>query len=298
MIKSHFTYGMLGSLAALASAAAWAFGSILFRRLGDEVSPLGMNLGKGIIGILYLGAMLWIFGVEPISNRTFLFLGLSGLLGIAFGDTFFFKALLYLGPRLTILLGTLGTVFTVILALVFLKERLSLLAWTGVFLTTTGVTWILWEQSPQEKIKKNWNRGVTYALLSALCMSIGIIFSKIGVAACSPLQATFIRIFWSAMGLAIWGAASGQLKEWLIPFKSPRLLRSILFAVFVAIFGGFYLFLFALRYIDASVATILNSTTPIFILPMTAFILKEKIALKTFIGAAVAVGGVVLIFIR
>jgi len=297
-MQSHLIYGTLGSLAALTSAAAWAFGSILFRRLGDAVSPLGMNLGKGIIGMLYLGVMLLVFGIEPITNRDFLFLGISGLLGITFGDTFFFKALLSLGPRLTILLGALGPVFTIILAVVFLQEKLSLLAWTGISLTIIGVIWVLWEQLPQEEINKNWVSGIKYAFLSVLCMSVGIIFAKIGVTSCSPLQSTFIRIFWSAAGLTIWGSATGQLRNWLLPLRKPHLLKLILFAVFVAIFGGFYLFLFALKYIDASVATVLNSTTPLFILPMTAFILKEKVTPRTIIGATVAVCGIALIFIR
>lgn len=296
MIQPHLIYGTLGSLAALASAAAWAFGSILFRRLGDAVSPLGMNLGKCIIGMLYLGVILLVFGIEPITNRTFLLLGISGLLGIAFGDTFFFKALLFLGPRLTTLLGAIGPVFTVILSVVFLQEKLSFLSWVGMSLTITGVTWVLWEQVPQEKIKKNWISGIKYALLSVLCMPVGIIFAKIGVKSCSPLQSTFIRVFWAAIGLSMWGGARGQLKNWLIPFKNTRLLRFIFFTVFVVIFGGFYLFLFALKYIDASVATILNSTTPLFILPMTAFILKEKITYRAIIGAVVAVCGLALIF--
>jgi drug/metabolite transporter (DMT)-like permease len=180
---------------------------------------------------------------------------------------------------------------------VFLKERLSLLTWIGIPLTITGITWVLWEQLPEEKIKKDWACGIKYAFLSVLCMSVGIIFAKIGVKSCSPLESTFIRIFCSAVGLAAWGCTTRQLKNWLLPFKNPHLLKLILFAVFIAIFGGFYLFIFALKYIDASVATVLNSTTPLFILPMAAFILKEKITPRTILGATVAVCGIALIFI-
>jgi drug/metabolite transporter (DMT)-like permease len=298
MIETYWIDKILGSVAALLSAGAWAFSTILFRKLGNEVSPIGMNLGKCIIGILYIGIILLIFGIKPIDNRTFLLLGFSGLLGIAFGDTFYFKVLIYLGPRLTILLGTLGPVFTIILALIFLKERPSLLAWIGTFFTITGIIWVLWEQVPKENIKKKWFFGIVFALLSVICMSTGIILSKIGLINCPPLQATFIRIIWSAIGLTIWGSASGQLKNWLIPFINLRLLKLILFTVFVAIFGGFYLFLFALRYIDASIATILNSTTPLFILPMTAFIFKEKITFKAITGATLTVIGITLIFLR
>ena len=69
-------------------------------------------------------------------------------------------------------------------------------------------------------------------------------------------------------------------------------------AVFVAIFGGFWLFLVALKYADASVATVLNSTTPLFILPMAAISLKEKIPVHAVIGSIIGVMGVALIFIN
>jgi drug/metabolite transporter (DMT)-like permease len=296
-MQPDLTYGILGILAALTSASAWAFGSILFRRLGDEVSPLGMNLAKGIIGILCLGAVILLMGIEPVTAHAFLFLGVSGLLGIALGDTFFFKALIQLGPRLTILLGTLGPVFTVTLAVVFLRERPSLLAWMGIFLVVGGTTWVLWERAPRKKLKAKWAYGVKYALLSALCMSLGIIFAKIGVASCSTLQATLIRFLWSVIGLTLWGCVTKDLGNWLLPFRNPRLLKLIFSTVLVVIFGGFWLFLVALKYIDASIATILNSTTPLFILPMAVFLLKEKISFRAILGAIVAVGGITLIFI-
>lgn len=298
MIQSRLIYVTFGSLAALTSAFTWALGSILFRKLGDKVSPLGMNLGKNIIGILYLGVILLLLGIEPMSNREFLLLICSGLLGIALGDTFFFRALIYLGPRLTLLLGTLGPAVTVILAVLFLKERLSLLAWIGIILTMGGVTWVSWERSPREEIRKNRTSGIRYLLLSILCTSIGIIFAKIGVSSVSALQGLLIRFLGGTIGLTLYGGVSRQLRNWLIPFKDPRLLRFILFTVFIVVFGGFWLFLLGLKYIDASVATILNSTTPLFVLPLAAFILKEKISIREIIGATVAVSGVALIFMR
>ncbi len=296
-MQPHLMYLILGSFAALASAFTWAVGSILFRRLADEVSPLGMNLGKTILGTLYIGAALLLTGITPISSREFLLLGASGLLGIALGDTLFFKALLHLGPRLTVLLGTGGPVVTILLAVIFLGERPSLPAWAGIFLVLTGITLILWKQSPKEKTKSNYLPGIKYLLLSIACTSVGIIFAKIGVSSTSAMEALFIRFIGGALGLTVFGCASRKLTAWLTPFRDLRLLKFILLTVFVVVFGGFWLFLLSLKYIDASIATILNSTEPLFILPLAAFILKEKIYLPEIIGAIVAVSGVVLIFI-
>lgn len=281
---------------ALVSAAFWALGGILWRKIGEEISPFSMNLSKGIIGSLYLAVVLLVMGIEPVSMRAFLFLGLSGLIGIAIGDTLFFMSLMQLGPRLSSLMGALIPVFIVLSAVIFLGERPSFLVWVGIFLTVSGVAWVLWERLPQDKIIKNKSLGIKYSLLSIICTTAGTILAKVGVTSVSTIQATSIRLFWGCTGLILWGCLNHRLKSWLVPFKNLRLLKNVSFVVFMVVFGGFWLSLLALKYMDASVASTLNSTSPMFVLPMAAIMLKEKIPIRAVLGAAIAVGGVALIF--
>ena len=294
------TLVLLGCAAALGSAAAWAVGSLLWRKIGDDVSPLGMNLGKGLLGLVFLGGALAIFGIEPVDTRSLIYLGISGLLGIALGDTFFFMALVRLDPRLTLLLGSVGQVFTVLMAVVFLRERPSAVAWIGIALVIGGVTWVMRERQETDdgeevRSKKTW--GVVWGLLAAICMSAGTIFAKVGVAEVSALEGTFLRLAVGMAGLALFGAVRRQLGSWLSPFRDPRVLRSILAAVLVIIFGGFWLSLLALKYIDASVAIILMSVEPLFVLPLVVIFRKEKVSLRAVLGALMAVGGVALIVV-
>lgn len=284
-----------GSAAALGSALGWAVGAILFRKLGDALSPLAMNLTKSVLGTLYLAALLFFFGFESVSQPHFLLLGASGLLGIAVGDSFFFKSLMYLGPRMTVLAEMLGPILTVFFAVLFLKEKISLLTGLGIVLTLGGVAWVLWEHAGEDKARILRWKGLQFSVLSGLCMSLAIILAKKALAETSALEATFIRLLWAAAGLALWGGLSRQLVQWIKPLSDPKLLRLAVLSAFVAIFGGFWLFLVALKYIDASVATVLNSTTPLFILPLSAFWQKEKISLRSAFGALAAVAGVALL---
>jgi len=256
-----------------------------------------MNLTKCLIGLLYLGALLLGFGLEPVGRRDFLLLGASGLLGIAVGDSFFFNALMRLGPRLTVLAEMLGPVLTVMGAIIFLRERLSAQAGAGILLILAGVTWVLWENPGPPEAKKARLRGIAFSLLSAACMSAGILLAKLALSKNSALEATFIRLLWAAGGLGLCGAAGRRLGPWLRPLTDRRVLKQAFLAAFVGIFGGFWLFLVSLKYIDASIATALNSTTPLFVLPMTAWLLKEKISARAVAGAAVAVAGVALLFV-
>lgn len=291
-------YELLGYLAALGSAAAWAVGSILFRKIGEVASPVAMNLVKCMIGAVLLAAALALSGgMEAMDGRTWLVLGVSGLLGIAVGDTFFFEALVRLGPRLTVLLGVIGPVLTIVLAVLLLDERITAAKWFGVALVLLGVNIVLWTDAPAEKgLRGEWLSGVVYALLAAVCMSLGIVAAKVGVAEHSALQGTLVRVLFAGAGLALWGAGRRELGAWLSPFKGLRLLRLISLAVFVVIFGGFWLSLVALQYAQATVATILNSMEPIFVLPLVAVVFKEKVPRAGIAGAIIAVLGVSFIF--
>jgi uncharacterized membrane protein len=238
-----------------------------------------------------------IVGLEPVDPASLVMLSISGIIGIAIGDTLFFQALNTLGPRLTVIVGTLGPVVTVAMAVILLGERPSMLSWSGIFMVIAGVTWVVLESLPEDGSVKDKRSGVKYALLATVCMSSGIIFAKLGLKEGSPLQATFIRLAAGIAGLAILGAAKGSLGLWLKPFTSPGILKSAFFSVFVVIFGGFWLFLVSLKYIDASIAGVLGSTEPLFVLPLVSLFLREKVSVRSIVGSVIAVAGVVLIFL-
>ena len=298
-MKEILGHEIIFGIAALASAASWALCAVLWRKLGEQISPLGMNLGKGIIGSLYLAVVLLVIGIEPISTRDFFFLGISGLLGITLGDTFFFKSLMNLGPSMSSLMGTLVPVSVAFSAAIFLDERPSLLAWAGILLTVSGVAWVLKGRMPQNEIKiiKNKALGIKYRLLSIICMTAGVIVAKIALTSVPTLQATFIRMSWGVGGIILWGILNHELRDSITPFKNLHILKNVSFIVFIIVFGGFWLSLLSLKYMDASIANTLGSTTPLFILPIAAIMLKERISIRAGLGAAIAVGGVTLVLI-
>ncbi|MDD3088719.1 MAG: DMT family transporter [Candidatus Omnitrophica bacterium] len=291
-------YRVLGAAAALLSSAAWALGPVLFRKIGDKVSPLGINLSKGIIGTGYLVIILLMTGFEPVTFRDTVFLGLSGILGIALGDTFFFMGLMRLGARMAVLLETLCPVVTVVLAVILLGERPSIPAWTGICLTVSGVNIVIWERAPRLALKGNWGSGIKFAALSVTATSLGIILAKIGVRESSPVQATAIRLAGGTLALGLWGLAGKRTGEWLAPLKERSLFTKMASAVFVSVCVGLLFSVVALKYTDASIAVPLNSTSPLFVLPMAALAFGEKITIRSFLGALVTVAGVTLIFLN
>ncbi len=283
---------------ALISAFLWALAAILFGKLGNDVFARGMNLGKSIIASLFLGALILCTGHKPISNHAVIFLGISGFLGITLGDTFYFESLIRLGPRLSLIITTLIPVITILLARILLHESLLLTSWLGICFTLYGVFFVLWERTSIGFHLKDRNSGILYGILSILCCAIGVIFSKTALGTTPALQATFIRQISGAIGLTFWGLSSFRLKNWLRPlFAGHILFKRLLLASFIGTFLGTLFSIWALKYTYASIATTLNATSPLFILPLVCFIQKEKISLRAAVGSFIAVAGVGLIFL-
>lgn len=281
------------------SACSWAIGAILWRKLGEQLSSYSMNLGKVVIGSVFLGFILMIVGLEPISARSMFYLALSGILGIAIGDTFFFLSLMQLGPRRASLMGSLNPVAIAITAALFLDERPTFWVWAGIVVTTLGVGWVLWERaSARGEAAENISLGIRYGILSVLCTAGAVLLAKVGVASAPTVQAAWIRLLAGVLGLMLWGAWRSELGKWLSPFSKGALLAKVAAVVSVVVIGGFWLSIVALKHIDASIAGTLNSTSPLFILPLSVLLMKEKLSFRTVLGTAVAVGGVALILLK
>lgn len=298
IIQSH----LLGGIAALASAFCWAIAAILFRRLGDSVPATGINLAKGLVALLFLGVLLLPglhSGFTPIPADSLTALAVSGIVGICLGDTVYFLALARLGPRRTLLLGSLIPVVTALIAVAFLGETVGPVAWLGMTLTITGVTYVLWQRAPataERQVQERYRSGLFFGLLFVAANALGIIATKVGVSDVPALEATFIRQAFAIAGLTFWGLMVRDLSGWVLPLRNGALFKIMLAASLVGAMLGTWLSIIALKYTHAAIAATLNSTSPLFILPLAVFWLKERISLKEVAGAVAAVVGIGIYF--
>jgi drug/metabolite transporter (DMT)-like permease len=287
----------IGVGAALISAASWAAGAVLFKRISETVTPFGMTLTKSVMGLLLLGIALGFTGCQAVSPGNLALLVLSGLLGIAVADTLFFAALRDLGPNVLVVFLMIGQVLTAVLAVIFLREAPHAMAWAGILLTLGGIGAVLWTRfsTGQEK-QATTRRGISLGLLFTGCMSVSWVIVKPALGAVDTLWATFIRMAAGALGILVFGAATGRLAEWMNPLQDLKLAGFFLCSVCVVTFGGFWLGLAAIKYVDLVIATSLSATEPLFVLPLAFLFLKERATPLQIAGTLVAVCGVVLIY--
>jgi drug/metabolite transporter (DMT)-like permease len=241
---------------------------------------------------------LLVFGYAPVSTNTLVLLILSGVLGIAIGDTLFFAALKELTPHTLIMLLTGGQVLTVLLAVLFLGEKPAALAWVGIGLIILGIFVVVRANLSGEK-KRSPLRGIILGGLSTVCMSVSYIITEEPlhnkIMPVSALEATFIRMTAGAVTMLVISLFTGQAKNWWQPFRASGLLVQFFLSVAVVTFGAFWLNFVAFKHLEYSIANTLTSVEPLFVLPLGLVFLREKVTLTALAGSILAVAGITLI---
>ncbi len=294
-----------GELAALSAAFLWAVSSVIYSRLGQQVSPLRLNLLKGAIAIILLLLTLLLRGefLPAIAPSSLSILMLSGVVGIGIGDTAFFAALNCLGARRALLMETLAPPITAIGAL-FLQEQLSIGAWCGILLTMLGVTAVVTERLPSSNLSPvHLTRGISFGLLAALAMAAGGVLSRavLTTTTISPLWATLLRLIAAMLVLLPLAWLRGKPEAINQNYSQIKIfhLLPIFRAIFIAAFAGTYLGIWlqqtAIKFTAVGIALTLTNTSPLFVLPLAIY-LGEKVSFRAIAGAVITISGIAVLF--
>jgi drug/metabolite transporter (DMT)-like permease len=293
----------LGGIAALISAFCFAVASVFFRRVGEEVSPIMITIVKSIIACLLSLLLIytigdpdtWIYSQanhplpKSISNTDISLLILSGFLGITIGDTAYFATLNALGTRRTLLLDTLSPACTGILAVLFLGETLSITECVSIIAILWSVGWVLREKVHVNSINPSiTSKALFLGLLNIGCHSLAILTAKQALENVPSLEASIIRQGSALIMLLFWLLIKGNVLIQIQPLRKIKTLRMLGGASICGSFLGIWFGLIGLKLAPASIAATLNSTTPIFILPVNRIIEKQSITSRSFWGALIA----------
>jgi drug/metabolite transporter (DMT)-like permease len=291
-----------GELAALTAAAIWAVSSTLYGQIGKQIAPLTLNLTKGLLAIGYLMITMLLTGERlMIAPAQWWPLLLSGLIGIAWGDTFFFMALNSIGARLTLLINILSPVITALMASLYLGEQLALVNYLGIALAVAGVAGVIFDRTQADQSPKNYWQGVLSAVLSALANSIASICSRQAMLAgdLSPTVTTLVRLLAGTVGillLMLWSKSrSSKLAKSAGRLLDHKMWLRLAVVAFFSTYLGINLQQTALKYTAAGIAQTVGSTSPLFVLAYDWW-QGEKISWRSILWAMMAIGGMSLLF--
>lgn len=287
---------ILGIIAALASAASWAFATVVFDRLGKVVPYAGITFLKGFFSILLMLLLVMIVGdFKTVSPHDAVILIASGIIGIAIGDTLFFKSLQDLGAKMQVLYFMLGQIVTMLLSSLLLGDVLTLKEYIGAMILLCGIVIVTWGRQEDHP---NKTCGIIGGFLSILCFSISTIMIKFTETDIDVISASFYRMLAGTLIMTLFGLTTHKMKSWITPLKDFKTLALFLLNVVVITIGGFILSMYAIKTISVSLASILSTTEPVFVLLLAYLINHEKVSKRELIGAAVSILGLLIIIMH
>jgi len=294
----------IGEIAGLATSFFFSITAIVFTKAGRMVGSQVTNRIRLLFALSYLVIINLILFREPLpfsaGTSRWMWLGLSGVIGLALGDAFLFQAFVSVGARLGSLLLSLAPIFGSIIAWIFFDETLTPLQITGIVLALAGIGWVVMShKEPADTPHGHTRRGVIFGVLAGLGQAVGLVLSKQGMTGeFSPFQANAIRMLAAAIFIWLWAAVEGQAGGTIEAIrKQPKVLQLIALGALVGPVLGVSASLLAVQHAEIGVASTLMALPPVIVLPISYFVFKEKVGWQAIAGTALAIVGVAVLFL-
>lgn len=288
----------LGELYSLAAALCWAVAVILLKKSGESLPPFALNLIKNGLCLIALGTTLLVLGPHQLPTMPPMLLVqtlISGALGIAVADTLYFRALNAIGAARMGVIGTAYSPGVILLAALFLGERLSLPQLGGVALTLAGIVLVTYAKAADALDAAVLRQGALLGVLSVLLMAAGVILAKPVLETQDFLWVVFLRV---AAGVALMLGIATVRHEWsglAAAYRAVRHWPAVIAGSLMSSYVALLFWLAGYKYADASIAAVINELAAIFIVGFAAWLLRERVTARQLAGGALALAGVLVV---
>ncbi|NPV75657.1 MAG: DMT family transporter [Anaerolineae bacterium] len=296
----------MGEIAALVTAFCWALSSLLSSSASSAIGSMNVNRIRLILAVLYisltnLALTGYLFPIHA-SPKSWFWLGLSGIVGLAIGDGFLYQSYVLIGVRLGTLIMSSVPVISTLIAWVFLGEHLSISKLAGIFITVFGIAIVVLERSPNGGSNKNTRRfifGILAGIGGSTGQAVGLVLAKQGLTPDLPsYSGVVIRMLSALLILWLFTIITGKAKQTFEKTMADKqALLSILGASIVGPFIGVWLSLVSIRATYIGIASTLMALTPVILLPVMKWGYKEEISSRAVGGTLLAMFGVAVLFI-
>ena len=308
----------LGEIISLLVAVLWTATALFADQASHRIGAMSTNFFRMVFSAILLAGLLWIVIGHPYpafaDGKTWLWMGLSALVGYVFGDYCLFNSYIVIGARFGQLFMTLAPPFAAIAGWALLGETLSWKSWLAMAVTLTGIAISILNRSGADhhlRLKLPF-KGVLLGIGAGLGQGVGLVLSKIGMqhyAAALPADApaafdwampfasTMIRSLTGMVGFFVLMALMRKLPELRAALKNGAGMKYTGLTTLFGPFIGVSLSLMAVQYARAGIASTLMALTPVLILFPYALIYKQKITPKEILGVIISMTGVALFFL-
>ena len=318
---------MTGEIIALFAVLTFVVSNVLFRKTERDASPVFINFFRTAIGTLTFIVVAVVLGIFTyiflLPWNLWIITFLSFLFGQVIGDTAYFKAQKELGTTIALAISMTFPLFTVILSLIFLNYAFEYKMILSIVLIGAGII-VIGKSKINSENKKSLDseihhqklisytlfKPIVYALIASLGWAIGLVIIEyatkqidqiLSTDGVSSIISNVIRFPFalSILVLMVWRENRiMDSAQYQYSFKKPS--QTWLILLIASIIGtslGGYLYTEAARTAGATVMSLLASASPLFSLPLTYWLNKERITKYGFLGVLSTILGVIVVII-
>ena len=187
---------MIGFFSAISAVYFWTFACSIWRQESENLLPRKINIYKNVLAsIIFLPVVLSINWFTDISS--IFFLVISGIVGIAIGDTLYINSLKIIGTRKTLSFESLTPIIATTVGAFSVNEIYPQKVWIGSFVVSFSLLMIVHQNTFKTKQPRETKiLGILCAFGSVLCAVFASLLSRMILinSTLTPIQTTEIRI--------------------------------------------------------------------------------------------------------
>ena len=294
----------IGEIAGIMTSVFYAINAVVITKATQKTGSVITNRMRVAFAFLYLVIINLILFQQPLpfdsGSDHWMWLSLSGVIGLALGDAFLFQSYVLVGARIGTLLLSLSTVFGVLEAWLIFGETLRMGQMLGIALALAGIIWVVAERGNGKDQGSHYvGSGIILGILSAICNATGLVLSRQGMAGnFSPFQGNVIRMLAALLALILIMVFQKQTRQTVqVLRENSSALGLLALAALIGPVLGVSSSLLAVQHAKVGVASVLTSLSPIFMLPISYFFFKERLGWQAIAGTMLAMIGVTILFI-
>lgn len=289
---------IIGITCSLGAAFLWALAFVLFKKSGETISPMALNIFKCTVTLALLIPTLLLFNIELFPDRPlsdWIVFSLSGIFGVTLADTFFFMALSRLGAGMTAVIDCLYLPLILFLSFVFIDEILGIKGLCGAGLVVVAIIISSSARPVTAVSRKNLAQGIALGILAVSLLAGSIVMIKYRLEEVPVLWASFVRILAGTTGLYLLAVLHSDKKSLVAELYPSKSWKTALPASIIGNYMAMVAWLAGIKYIPVSAAAVLNQLSAIFIFILAAIFLKEPITLPRLSATLLAVSGAIIV---
>ncbi len=304
-----------GEVVALLTTLCWSLGIFPFTEAAKRIGTAPLNQYRLLLAWIIISVILFFTNdlnfVELFNGPQtyqYVFLGLSGIVGFSIGDYCSFSSFKILGPKLGSLYTTFAPGAALVIGYFALDESINIIGVFGIVLTIAGVIWLTLSKKDSEAAEhigyKRDMKGILFGITGALCQGTGLVLSKYGMdyyaEKLPTMHAVWIRLLFAFAAAFFVSILTGKFIQNSKPVltNEKNNLPLMLLGTLLGPVMGVSLSLLAIQKLEVAVAQTIFSLLPLFVLPISAVVYKEKITLQSVLACMIALAGVLLLIWR